>query len=166
MSYDEDYYDYDDQDYDDYEDKDDTELVAEFAARERVGGGKAKFIDIQIDIEKGRRGRMTLKSELTSEQLFLFDLQISYNKYQDDITLGVGDIEIIKNIVPKINYINCKNPTAFLLGYYTLSNDSKDSKNDYIDKNKLSQVKSIIKNVEEIKLEDVIRYARLLKTNM
>lgn len=164
MSYDEDE-DYDedyDQDYDDYEDKDDIELVAEFAVRERVGGGKVKFFDLQIDIEKGRKGRMTLKSELTSEQLFLFDLQRSYNKYQDDITIGSGDIEIIKNIVPKINYINCKNPSAFLLGYYSLS--SKDS--DYIDKNKLSQIKTIIKNIEEIKIEDIIRYARLIKRNM
>ena len=146
---------------DDYEDKDDIKFVAEVAAYERLGKGGPKFIDIEIDIEKGRRGRLSLKAELSPDQLFLFDLQKSYNKYKDDITIGSGDIEIIKNIVPKINHIGCKNTDAFLLSYYVLS-----SKDDEINIGRLNQVKTLLKNVEEIKIEDIIRYARLIKRNM
>ena len=93
------------------------------------------------------------------DQLFLFDLQTTYNRYKEDITIGAGDIEIIKNIVPRINYINCKNPTAFLLAYYVLSSKREDD----INMSKLSQVKSLLKDVDEIKIEDIIRYVRLIK---
>jgi hypothetical protein len=164
--YDEDdQYGYDQDDYDahDYEDKDDIEFVPEVAARERVGGGGLKFIDIEIDIEKGRKGRLSLKAELSPDQLFLFDLQKSYNKYKDDISIGQGDIEIIRNIVPKINYIGCKNPYAFLLGYYILSTKKGE---DMINVGKFNQIKSLLKNVEEIKIEDIIRYSRLIKNHM
>jgi hypothetical protein len=168
MSYedDEDYYgDQDDQDYqddyDDYEDKDDINLVAEVAAIERVGGGGIRFIDIEIDVEKGRKGRLSLKAELSPDQLFLFDLQKSYNKYKEDISIGAGDIEIIKNIVPRINHVSYKNPDAFLLGYYVFSQKTQD-----INETKLTQVKSLLKDVEEIKIEDIIRYTRLIKRYM
>jgi hypothetical protein len=162
MSYEnDDEYDQYDQE-DDYEDKDDIKFVAEVGAYDRIGRGGLKFIEIEIDIEKGRKGRLSLKAELSSDQLFLFDLQKSYNKYKDDIIIGSGDIEIIKNIVPKINHISCKNTDAFLLSYYVLS--SKD--NDEINVSRLSQVKTLLKNVDEIKIEDIIRYARLIKRNM
>jgi hypothetical protein len=167
MSYeDDDKYEQDDDDYDyddhDYEEKDDIEFIAEIGAKERVGGGGLKFIDLEINIEKGRKGRLALKAELEPDQLFLFDLQKSYNKYKDDITIGQGDIEIIKNIVQKINYINCKNTNAFLLGYYVLSS----KKDDIISSSKLNQVKSLLKDVEEMKVEDIIRYARLINIHM
>lgn len=160
MSYedDDDYYDDQDDDYDDYEDKDDINLVAEVGAIERVGGGGLRFIDIEINVEKGRKGRLSLKAELSPEQLFLFDLQKSYNKYKEDISIGAGDIEIIKNIVPRINHISYKNPNAFLLGYYVFSQKTQD-----INSTKLTQIKSLLKDVEEIKIEDIIRYARLIK---
>jgi hypothetical protein len=164
MSYEDDD-EYEQYDQDDYEDKDDIKFVAEVAAIERIGRGGPKFIDIDIDIEKGRKGRLSLKAELSPDQLFLFDLQKSYNKYKDDITIGSGDIEIIKNIVPKINHISCKNTDAFLLSYYVLSSKS-DKSDDEINMNRLTQVKTLLKNVDEIKIEDIIRYARLIKRNM
>ena len=158
------YNDDEDYDYDEYDEvKEDIEFVPEVAARERVGGGGLKFIDIEIDIEKGRKGRLSLKEQLSPEQLFLFDLQKSYNKYKEDISIGQGDIEIIRNIVQKINYIGCKNPSAFLLGYYVISR-KKDE--DMINIGKLNQVKSLLKNVEEIKIDDIIRYSRLIIIHM
>ena len=98
----------------DYEDKDD-DFVAEFAARERVGSGRPTFIDVNIDIQKGRKGRMSLKNELSPDQLFLFDLQKNYYKYNEDIPIGSDDIDLIKMIVLRIEYIEYKNPLAFLI---------------------------------------------------
>jgi len=168
MSQDEDYdqdedYEYNDYDDHDYEEKDDIEFVPEVAAYERVGGGGLKFIDIEINIEKGRKGRMALKAELAPDQLFLFDLQKSFNKYREYIVIGSGDIEIIKNIVPKINYISCKNPDAFLLAYYVLRSKKEG---DIIDTTKLSQVKTLLRDVDEIRIEDIVRYSRLINRHM
>lgn len=140
---------------DDYEVEPD--FVAEFAARERVGGSKATFIDINIDVEKGKKGRLSLKAELSPDQLFLYDLQKNYYKYIDDISIGADDIEIIKGLALRINHVGCKNAMAFLFAYSTL--DVKDKK---INSDRLSQIKTLIKNTEGIELEDIIRYARLI----
>ena len=56
MSYEDDEYDqYDQDEYDDHDYEEKNEFVAEVAAIERVGGGRPKFIDIEINIEKGRK---------------------------------------------------------------------------------------------------------------
>jgi hypothetical protein len=136
---------------------DDDEFVAEFAARERVGSSKPTFIDVQIGIQKGKKGRLSLKSNLTSDQLFLFDLQNNYYRYQDDIPIGSDDIENIKSLVIKIPHINYKNPLAFLFAYYTLNINKKDINTD-----RLKRIKTIIKDIEGIELEDIIRYSRLI----
>jgi len=146
----------DNEDYD-YEDKD--EFVAEFAARERVGSGRPTFIDVHIDIQKGKKGRMTLKNELSPDQLFLFDLQKNYYKYNGDIDIGTYDIEIIKSMVIKIPHINFKNPTVFLFAYYALEKGKKDI---VINEERLNRVDSLIKGLEGIELEDVIRYSRFI----
>ena len=145
--------------YDEYDDKQDM-FVDEFAARERAGGGRPSFININIEIEKGRKGRLSLKSQLTSDELFLFDLQKVYNKYYDEIQISPDDIEIIKNIVPKITYLNFKNPIAFLFAYYVLNKNSDAV--DSINNSSLTKVKNILKNIEEVKIEDIIRYSRLI----
>jgi hypothetical protein len=137
--------------------EDAPDFVAEFAARERVGDSRPTFIDINIDVEKGRKGRLSLKAELSSEQLFLYDLQKIYYKYIDDISIGAYDIETIKGIVQRINHIGCKNAIAFLFAYSTL-----DIKEQKINSERLSQIKGLIKNMEGIELEDIIRYARLI----
>lgn len=141
----------------DFDEKDD--FVAEFAARERVGSGKPTFIDIQIDIQKGKKGRLSLKNELTPDQLFLFDLQKNYYKYEDDISLNIDDIELIKNIVLKIPHIEYKNPIAFLFGYYLLNKKKSD---EIINKELIIPTKSILKGINGIELEDLIRYARMI----
>lgn len=141
-------------------DKDDMDtFVAEFAARERVGSGKAMFIDVQVD-QKGKKGRMSLKSELTPDQLFLYDLQKNYYKYEEDISINLDDIELIKMTVLKIKHIEYKNPLAFLLAFYVIDKNSKTK--EFIIKENLTRVKSILKGVSGIELEDVIRYARLI----
>lgn len=144
----------------DYEDKDD-DFVAEFAARERVGSGRPTFIDINIDIQKGRKGRMSLKNELSADQLFLFDLQKNYYKYQEDIPIGTDDIESIKTIVLRIPHIEFKNPIAFLLGYYILEKGKNKDTDPIIEKN-IERVVRFLKNIEGIEIEDVVRYARLI----
>jgi hypothetical protein len=144
----------------DYEDKDD-DFVAEFAARERVGSGRPTFIDVNIDIQKGRKGRMSLKNELSPDQLFLFDLQKNYYKYNEDIPIGSDDIDLIKMIVLRIEYIEYKNPLAFLLGYYILEKGKKRD-TDPIIANNLDRVGRFLKNIEGIEIEDVIRYSRLI----
>jgi len=144
----------------DYEDKDD-DFVAEFAARERVGSGRPTFIDVNIDIQKGRKGRMSLKNELSPDQLFLFDLQKNYYKYNEDIPIGSDDIDLIKMIVLRIEYIEYKNPLAFLLGYYILEKGKKRDTDPIIEKN-LERVGRFLKNIEGIEIEDVIRYSRLI----
>lgn len=144
----------------DYEDKDD-DFVAEFAARERVGSGRPTFIDVNIDIQKGRKGRMSLKNELSPDQLFLFDLQKNYYKYNEDIPIGSDDIDLIKMIVLRIEYIEYKNPLAFLLGYYILEKEKKRDTDPIIEKN-LERVGRFLKNIEGIEIEDVIRYSRLI----
>lgn len=151
----------DSDDYD-YEDKDD--FVAEFAARERVGSGRPAFIDIQIDIQKGRKGRLSLKNELSPDQLFLFDLQKNYYKYQDDIDIGIDDIETIKRIVIKMPHINFKNPIAFLFSYYALEKGKggKGKEEVVINKERLNRVKLLLKGIEGIALEDIVRYARFI----
>jgi hypothetical protein len=151
MSYSEDEFDFDEKD---------DEFVAEFAARERVGSGKLTFIDIQMDLQKGKKGRLSLKSELTPDQLFLFDLQKNYYKYEDDIELTIDDIELIKNIVLKIPHIEYKNPIAFLFGYYLLNKNKKSS--EIINKDLITRMKSILKGISGIELEDLIRYARMI----
>ena len=140
-----------------YEDKDD--FVAEFAARERVGSGRPTFIDVHIDVQKGKKGRLSLKSELSSDQLFLFDLQKTYYKYNDDIDIGIDDIETIKSIVIKIPHISFKNPIAFLFAYYTLEKGKKDI---IINQQRLNRVQSLLKDIEGIAIEDIIRYARFI----
>ena len=145
--------------YEDFEDfEEEPDFVAEFAARERVGVNKPSFIDVNIPVEKGRKGRLSLKAELTDDQLFLYDLQKNYYKYDDDISIGIDDIEMIKSMVSKINHIGCKNPLAFLFGYAIL-----DVKKKEIKKEEMERIKTIIKNIEGIELEDVIRYARLIR---
>jgi len=140
-----------------YEDKDD--FVAEFAARERVGSGRPVFIDVHIDVQKGKKGRLSLKSELSPDQLFLFDLQKNYYKYQDDIDIGIDDIETIKRIVIKMPHITFKNPIAFLFAYYALEKGKGDIK---ISQQRLNRVESLLKGLEGIALEDIIRYARFI----
>lgn len=142
-----------------YEDKGD-EFVAEFAARERVGSGKAMFIDVKIDGQKGKKGRLSLKNELSPDQMFLYDLQKNYYNYQDDIRITPDDIELIKVIVLKISHIEYKNPLAFLLAFSIL--DKKERSKEFIVKENLTRVKTILKDVDGIELEDVIRYARLI----
>jgi hypothetical protein len=151
MSYSEDEFNFDEKDDD---------FVAEFAARERVGSGKPTFIDIQIDIKKGKKGRLSLKNELTPDQLFLFDLQKNYYKYEDDIELTIDDIELIKNIVLKMPHIEYKNPIAFLFGYYLLNKNKKSD--EIINKELITRIKSILKGISGIELEDLIRYARMI----
>ncbi len=85
-----------------------NEFVAEFAARERVGSARPTFIDVQIDIKKGKKGRLSLKSELSPDQLFLFDLQKNYHKYQEDIDIGIEDIKLIKTLVLQILILPAK----------------------------------------------------------
>jgi hypothetical protein len=151
---------YSEDDYD-YEDKDD--FVAEFAARERVGSARPTFIDVHIDVQKGKKGRLSLKNELSPDQLFLFDLQKNYYKYQDDIDIGIDDIETIKSIVLKIPHISFKNPIAFLFAYYVLNKNKKDiAINNIINEERFNRVKSIIKGIEGIEPEDIIRYARFI----
>lgn len=142
-----------------YEDRDD-DFVAEFAARERVGSGKAMFIEVQADVQKGKKGRLSLKSELSPDQMFLYDLQKNYYRYEEDISISPDDIEVIKTIVLKIPHIEYKNPAAFLLSFYVL--DKKQKEQEFIVKENLSRVKTILKGVSGIELEDIIRYARLI----
>ena len=154
--------DYDEDNYygqDDFEE----EFVAEVHARERVGATKLRFIDIDFEIEKGRKGRLSLKAELSTEELFLFDLQKIYGKYKDDVGINEDDVDLIKKVVSKISHIGCKNPTAFLFGYFVLNKKTKE-----IIKDKLNTTKIIFKenSVEDVKLEDVIRYARLISKNI
>lgn len=136
-----------------------NEFVAEFAARERVGSARPTFIDVQIDIKKGKKGRLSLKNELSPDQLFLFDLQKNYYKYQEDIDIGIEDIELIKTMVLQIPHITCKNPIAFLFGYYVLEKRKKD---DIINTDRLQRIKTLLKGIEGIEPEDIIRYARLI----
>lgn len=143
----------------DYEDKD--EFVAEFAARERVGSSRPTFIDINIDVQKGRKGRMSLKNELSADQLFLFDLQKNYYKYNEDIPIGTDDIELIKMIVLKMSHVEFKNPLAFLLGYYVLEKGKKKEADPIIENN-LERVGRFLKNIEGIEIEDIVRYSRLI----
>jgi hypothetical protein len=147
-----------DEDYDQ-----DSEFVAEFAARERVGSGRISFIDIKID-QKGKRGRLSLKGELTPDQLFLYDLQKNYYKYDDDLQFTQDEIELIKTIVLRISNIEFKNPLAFIFGFYVLNKNPKVQ--DFILKDKFSRIKSIIKGVEGVELEDIIRYSRLIHKNL
>jgi hypothetical protein len=149
---------YSDDDFD-YEDKD--EFVAEFAARERVGSSRPTFIDINIDVQKGRKGRMSLKNELSADQLFLFDLQKNYYKYNEDIPIGTDDIELIKMIVLKMSHVEFKNPLAFLLGYYVLEKGKKKEADPIIENN-LERVGRFLKNIEGIEIEDIVRYSRLI----
>lgn len=134
------------------------DFVAEFAARERVGSGKAMFIDVKAD-QKGKKGRLSLKSELSPDQMFLYDLQKNYYNYEDDIPITPDDIELIKIIVLKISHIEYKNPVAFLMAFYILD---KNKKQEFIVKENLTRVKTILKGVDGIELEDVIRYARMI----
>lgn len=142
-----------------YEDDGDT-FVAEFAARERVGSGKAMFIDVQLDVQKGKKGRLSLKNELSPDQLFLYDLQKNYYKYEEDISISPDDIELIKIIVLKIPHIEYKNPVAFLLAFYVI--DKRLDSKEFIIKENLSRLKTILKGINGIELEDIIRYARLI----
>lgn len=141
------------------------ELVAEVKAFERVGSSNIKFTDnifegISKDkLKKG--GRLYLKSQLSHDLLFLVDLQKSWNKYEIDI--GNMDVETIKQMIQKIDHIQYKNASAFLLGYYILRQPKeKNDKELKIHKDKFTQVKTLIKDSKDIFPEDIIRYASLI----
>lgn len=146
-----------------YESKE-QELVSEWNVFDRVGGSRLNFTDEFMstykNIKDKDKGRLYLKSQLTSEQLFLVDLQKSLNKYQIDISNN--DIEMIKKIIHKINHIQYKNANAFLLGYYILKTKGDKIKKININSERFNEVKVLISSDKDIFPEDVLRYSSLL----
>lgn len=152
-------------DGDEYEYTDEPTIVSEFKAFERVGSSTLKFTDnIFESVSKDKLkegGRFYLKSQLSHDQLFLVDLQKSWNKYE--INIGNNDVETIKDIILKINHIQYKNAGAFLLGYYILKQPKqKKDKELKISEEHFAEVKTLIKDSKDIFPEDILRYSSLI----
>ena len=90
----------------------------------------------------------------TDEERFTAALEIYIRKFKDDFKMTEDDEnQLLKNIAT-INKIKYKNPVCYLFGYFMLGRDNN------IELRRLDKVRGLLNSVEDIRLEDVIRYAR------
>lgn len=145
---------------DTYEYAEEDRFVAERAAFERAGGGRATLVDLVTSaFEKTKKleeiQRRLIRSGLNDEERFKVILQGYINKFREDLSITDRDVNNISEILTNIRHLKYKNPPSFLMGYYVLKNRS-------IDKNRLKQAESLVKD-DDVFMPDIVRYARLIQ---
>ena len=171
---------YEEEDYDREDDiYEDYQLVSEWNVRERTGNiddiAGTIFSDNKL---KGKyldklQKRLMLES-LTDMEKFLFLLN-NFSKYifREEIgPISEPHKSKIEKIVSNIKYIKYKNPIAFLIAYFSLSEKKEQNKKDrdtIIDHINIDKITSFLfvlrdKEIEGITKEDIIRYARLIQS--
>jgi hypothetical protein len=109
-----------------------------------LGGSSKKLEDIY--------SRM-FRLNISDEEKFKLAVNIFFNKFSDDLRLGQSDLDRLLDI-SSVKNIKFKNPICYIFGYYITSGSSA------IDKKKLDKVVPLLSQVEDVTIEDVIRYSR------
>jgi hypothetical protein len=132
--------------------------VAERGAFERVGvvrpGQVFKGRILGTSLEE--LNNTLFRLNLNDEEKFSLFLNAAFNNVKETLDLNDRDLVILLELIPKIPYLMYKNPTAYVLGYYTL-------KNNVINKDKVNKVFKVLNKFESITEPDVIRYARFVE---
>lgn len=92
-----------------------------------------------------------------SKLLFPLVVQQFCMEYSSQLNLKREDIEYLIQQKDKVYKYEYKNPRAYVLGYIVSENGAK------INKDKFEMIKKFLSshNIEDIMIEDIIRYARL-----
>ena len=98
--------------------------------------------------------RKNFKLYATDEERFTAALEIYTRKFKDDFQMTEDDEKQLFNNVSSINKIKYKNPVCYLFGYFMLGRDNN------IELRRMDKIRNLLNSVEDIRLEDVIRYAR------
>lgn len=155
----------DDSDYYGEEEKVDY-MGAERKAYERVSTGRhdlslAKLFPDGFQSKEARRleniNRKLFQLGLTPEEKFKIMISIFFNTHNSTLKLGNDDLDILSR-VDNVKNAGYRNPIAWIFGYYVVVDKR-------IKKDKLEKVKGLLKDIEEVGLEDVIRYARYWMKN-
>ena len=140
-------------------------LLPERNALERTGIPRVfEILRTVIDSsgEVGRRledlNRKIFRQNLSEEDRFKVFMALFYQRFREELNLTDADLDRMVLIMEKMDHIGKKNPYAFVLGYSTLTNKQ-------ISKKKFKNIQdNVINSVEEARLPDVIRYAKLIQT--
>ena len=137
---------------------DEIKEMAERNAFERVGMGRpggALLTYIEGEGGIAKLHRALNKQQLNKHEEFNIILEAVFYELKDYLNVGGDWINRLTELSSNIRNIQYKNPKAFILGYYVLENNKISKKKfDFVSKN-------ILKNIDDVKGEDVIRYARL-----
>ena len=140
----------------------DFQIVAEAKAYERVqiGSGEegTEFIQKLGGKSMAEVYRAIYRLGLSDESRFRQLLGLGrYKLYKYDIFINESDLDIIRDFVLKISpkKINYMNVQCLILGYYITGAGRYE-----IDKEKLENIKTLLPKLEDITLQDLIRYCR------
>jgi hypothetical protein len=132
--------------------------VAERGAFERVGivrpGQVFKGRILGTSLEE--LNNTLFRLNLNDEEKFSLLLNAAFNNAKERLDLKERDLVILLELIPKMPYLKYKNPTACILGYYTLDKNT-------ISKEKVNKVFKVLDKFENIKQPDVIKYARFIE---
>lgn len=136
-------------------------MGAERKAYERVYSGRhelslTKMFPEGFQSKEARRleniNRKLFQLGLAPEEKFKIMISIFFNAHNASLKLGNGDLDVLLSL-DNVKNAGYKNPIAWLFGYYVVTDGN-------IKKDKLNKIKELLKDIEEVGLEDVIRYAR------
>lgn len=146
---------YGDGDLSDFE-YDEPQFQAEVKAFERTGFAKGEIGGISTEAKKLQR----LQKQAESDEYFKTLLEITIKKYNEILKLNNEQLGYVRNSYYTLNYPNFKNSACLLISYYCLDKDKN------IIEDKLKKIKNnILKNENDFKIEDILRYCRLWKNN-
>ena len=131
------------------------DFVAEMGAFERVGIGGGLLGGKLSKIEKA------LQDPLERFQSQTDAISRSINGLETKVKIHQHEIDQMISYAEKLEYIQYKNVTAYILGYMVLSRKE-------IDKQKFQTVTKILGKIDDdsVKPPDVIRYARMWIDNI
>lgn len=126
------------------------DFVAEMGAFERVGAGGGML-----------GGKLSKLEKALQEPLERFQSQVdaisrSINALESKVKIHQHEIDQLISYAEKLEYIQYKNVTAYILGYMVVTKK-------VIDKHKFQTVTKILGKIDDdsVKPPDVIRYARM-----
>lgn len=98
----------------------------------------------------------------TAREIFLIGLDIANHKYFEENSFSLNDKEKVRQLVGKeedMKFPQFKNPEAFLLAYWCLTNDKKFN----IDFKRLESNELKLKDDDrKVSDTDILRYARMI----